>query len=61
MWSILHMAVMSLAVVVVPRTGKFMKNALGVFERGETKWCYYILCLIFCQSSENNNAGKLEI
>jgi len=38
-----------LVAAVAPRTGKFIKNGLRCFERGESKICYtmvyYTLCL----------------
>jgi len=41
MWSILHMTVTSLVVVVASRTGKIIKNGLLKFA---TKW-YTTLCI----------------
>jgi len=48
MWSILHIAVTSLlAVVVVPRTGKSLKNDLSVLKEKRICYNYGILHFVF--------------
>jgi len=52
MCDILHMGVTSLVAVVAPRTGKIIKNGLGVFGRGENL-VYYTLHLSYANRQKS--------
>jgi len=61
MWSILHMSLTSLVVVVAPRTGKIVKNDLRVFEGGENLLQNGILHFVFRFSQSQKSRCKVRI